>query len=302
MFHYAFNVGDYRKDTAHLSLLEHGIYRNLLDSYYMNEGPLEADDTKLMRTHCVRSADEQQAYKNVIADFFIAEDGYYRHRGCDKVLAAIYEKSDKARKSAEARWSSKNKPSRKNSCEPDANALPSQSERNANGMLPITHNPIPKDNSDELSHSVHENKPSGAESQFNLILSAYPKRAGSNPRKAALSAFKARLAEGVDPDDIAAGVDRYFRYCTARGSIGTEFVMQASRFMGPGKEFENDWEIGNANHNGKNPQHGLQHGSGSGKLSTVGRNNLAAERYLENLHREASEASGDHGAIVAEAG
>ena len=143
MHHYQFNIGDYKKDTAHLSLLEHGIYRMLIDSYYTNEGPLEADDAKLMRTHCVRSADEQQAYQNVINDFFEVVNGAYKHEGCDKVLAKIYEKSDKARESAAKRWAKKNKDLPKEKCAKDANAMRTHSEGNANGMLPITHNPLP---------------------------------------------------------------------------------------------------------------------------------------------------------------
>ncbi|HBN16156.1 MAG TPA: hypothetical protein DD407_14045 [Pseudohongiella sp.] len=154
MHHYAFNVGDYRKDTGHLTLLEHGIYRMLIDSYYVNEGPLDADDTKLMRTHCIRTPDEQQAYRNVIDDFFELDDGVYRHAGCDKVLAKIFEKSAKARESAERRWAKKSKASKPSRKPDDANAMRTHSEGNADGMLPNTHNPIPiKDNSNELSTS-----------------------------------------------------------------------------------------------------------------------------------------------------
>lgn len=152
MHHYQFNIGDYRKDTGHLSLLEHGIYRMLLDTYYLSDGVMEADDAKIMRTHCVRTADEQQAYKNVISDFFQLRDGHYFHTGCDKVLGRIYEKSDKARASAQARWDKKlnknnNKEKQKTkSSEENANAMRTHGERNANGMLPITHNPLPNIN------------------------------------------------------------------------------------------------------------------------------------------------------------
>ena len=90
MHYYTFNIGDYRRDTGHLSALEHGIYRMLLDSYYLNDGPLTADDAALMRSHCVRSADEQRAYENVIKDFFVLDNGLYIHTGCDKVLGKIY--------------------------------------------------------------------------------------------------------------------------------------------------------------------------------------------------------------------
>ena len=137
MHYYTFNIGDYRRDTNHLSLLEHGIYRSLIDTYYMNEGHLCADDAKLMRTHSIRTEDEQQAYKNVITDFFKLKGGIYTHAGCDKTLDKIYEKSQKARESAQKRWAK------------DANAMRTHSEGNANGMLPI--NPIPINPSPILS-------------------------------------------------------------------------------------------------------------------------------------------------------
>jgi len=70
MHYYQHNIADYRKDTSHLNLMEHGIYRQLLDSYYLDEIPLCVDLAKLMRSHSVRTADEEQALKNVLTDFF----------------------------------------------------------------------------------------------------------------------------------------------------------------------------------------------------------------------------------------
>lgn len=125
MIFYPFNIGDYRKDAGHLTALEHGIYRSLIDSYYVNEGPLSADDAFLMRTHCIRTKDEIRAFNQIVSEFFILDDGKYRHHGCDKVIDKILRKSDKARASAESRWQRDN-----------ANALRTDSECNANGMLP----------------------------------------------------------------------------------------------------------------------------------------------------------------------
>ena len=148
MHHYPHNIGDYRKDTSHLSLLEHGIYRQLLDTYYLEEVPLSNDLAKLMRSHSIRTNDEQQALQNVLTDFFsLTEEGYIHHR-CDKELAHIYGKSESARASANARWSRKHK-------ESDANAMPTQCEHDANGMLPNTQDPIPNT---QLKPSLGETK------------------------------------------------------------------------------------------------------------------------------------------------
>lgn len=127
MHYYQHNIGDYRKDTSHLSLLEHGIYRQLLDSYYLDEKPLTKDLSKLMRTHSIRNTDEEQALKNVLNDFFELTDDGYIHARCDGEIAKYHLKSTKAKASANARWHG------------DANALRTQSKRNANHK-PITNN------------------------------------------------------------------------------------------------------------------------------------------------------------------
>ncbi|GAG77728.1 unnamed protein product, partial [marine sediment metagenome] len=79
--------------------------------------------------HSIRTPDEHQAYKNIISDFFRLEDGFYKNDGCDKILSKIFDKSQKARESAQKRW------------DKNAKAMRTHSEGNAIGMLPI--NPIP---------------------------------------------------------------------------------------------------------------------------------------------------------------
>lgn len=131
LHYYQFNIGDYRRDTGHLSLLEHGIYRSLLDSYYLNEVPLCEDYAVLMRTHCIRTSDEEKAFKNVLLDFFILTKKGYTHKKCSEQINKYNTKSEKARLSAKVRW--------------DANAVRTHSEGNANHK-PITnnHKPIKK--------------------------------------------------------------------------------------------------------------------------------------------------------------
>lgn len=60
MHYYQKNIGDYRSATAHLSLLEHGVYNWLIDTYYSNEQPLPLDERVLFRMSLARSEDEKQ--------------------------------------------------------------------------------------------------------------------------------------------------------------------------------------------------------------------------------------------------
>ena len=133
MHYYQFNIGDYRRKTSHLTLLEHGIYRSLIDTYLLEQSPLCGDVPTLMRTHCIRTANEKKALNNVLGDFFTYENERFFNSRCDQIISSYIEKSDKARESANKRW------------EKDANALHPDSEGNANHK-PLTNNQEPSTN------------------------------------------------------------------------------------------------------------------------------------------------------------
>lgn len=81
MNHYRHHLGDYAKDTAHLSLLEHGVYGQLMRRYYATETPLPADVAEVCRSIGARSAPERAAVRNVLKDFFdLKDDGYHQKR------------------------------------------------------------------------------------------------------------------------------------------------------------------------------------------------------------------------------
>lgn len=138
MHYYKHYIGDYRRDTSHLTLLEHGIYRQLIDSYCLDEVPLTNDLAKLMRSHSVRTTEEQQALQNVLTDFFELTENGYVHKRCEKTVAEYHGKSDKARQSANARWNKENNELQSS----NANAMQSHTESNANHK-PLTINQEP---------------------------------------------------------------------------------------------------------------------------------------------------------------
>ena len=149
MHHYPFHIGDYRKDTSHLSLLDHGVYRVLIDNYYLSELPLPADLTRICRLVGARTREEIESVSNVLTDFFDIKDDGYHHAGCQKVLAGIYGKSASAQKSAEARWAkhnAKHAPNMRQTCERIENEcerIENASKNDAIGMLPNTQHPTP---------------------------------------------------------------------------------------------------------------------------------------------------------------
>ncbi|WP_079964567.1 helix-turn-helix domain-containing protein [Salmonella enterica] len=82
--------------------------------------------------------------------------------------------------------------------------------------------------------------------EFETAWLAYPKRAGGNSKSAAFKAWKARLKDGVKPEDMLAGVKRYAAYVRTTGSVGTQYVKQAATFFGPDRHFEEPWQTPSA--------------------------------------------------------
>lgn len=137
MNYYERHIGDYLKDTAHLSLLEHGVYGRLLDIYYSREEPIP--EAQAMRLVGARSEEERAAVAEVLREFFTLEDGNWRHGRCDEELAKYQDKQRKAKASAEARWGKD-----KSQSDGNADALQTQSEGNApSNQTPVTSNKPP---------------------------------------------------------------------------------------------------------------------------------------------------------------
>lgn len=135
--YYERHIGDYLKDTAHLSLLEHGIYTRLLDVYYTKECALQASE--VARLIGARSREEKSALEAVLQEFFVLQNGAHAQPRCDREIERYKEKQNKARSSANARWNKDVQHTERN-----ANAMRTHSEGNApNHQTPVTSNQTP---------------------------------------------------------------------------------------------------------------------------------------------------------------
>ena len=146
MHYYPKNIGDYRRDTMNLSLLEHGVYTTLIDHYTLNEEPISLDHLDVCWTIGARTDNEKTAVCLILSKFFIKTDEGYRHKRCDEEIAKYHAKSDTARVNANKRWDS------------NAKAMPTHSKGNANHK-PITNNQEPITNKDfEKFYAKYPNK------------------------------------------------------------------------------------------------------------------------------------------------
>jgi uncharacterized protein YdaU (DUF1376 family) len=84
MNYYEHHLGDYAKDTAHLTMLEHGAYRLLLDRYYGTEQGIPADQAH--RLARARTKEEKQAVDDVLAEFFQLVDGVWMNKRADEEI------------------------------------------------------------------------------------------------------------------------------------------------------------------------------------------------------------------------
>lgn len=126
---YPHHISDYASATAHLSFEEDCCYRRLLDRYYDTELPLEPD-VRLLSRKCRVST---EAIESVLSEFFVLVDGAWHNRRADDEIARWYDKSSKARHSAEARWTKQksNAEAVRLNSEGNANAMRTHSEGNA---------------------------------------------------------------------------------------------------------------------------------------------------------------------------
>lgn len=187
MNYYKRHLGDYAKDTRHLSLAEHGAYCLLLDYYYSTEKPIPDD-------RCERIANayadfEREAVRAVLREFFVRTDAGWTNRRADEVIAEAAGKSLKAKESALARWG-------KDESERNANASKPHSDGNA------SHKPLAT--KEQESKALEQQAARKAGSRFAEFWSVYPVKKG---RADAEAKWKARKLDAI-ADTIIADVKR----------------------------------------------------------------------------------------------
>lgn len=95
MHYYKFNIADYRKDTSHLSTIEHGIYRQLIDWYYLDEKPIPLETQVVYRRLRLGSDMEFSSLQNVLSDFFKEGKTGYVHKRIEVEINDYHEQVEK---------------------------------------------------------------------------------------------------------------------------------------------------------------------------------------------------------------
>ena len=126
MHYYKHHIGDFLKDTGHLSNDQMGVYLRMLWRYYLDEKPLENDCEGI--AFAMRS--DEKTVGLLLKHFFVLHDDGWRHNRCDKEIADYHDKKEKAVNSANARWN-------------NASAMRTHNKRNADANdIDANHKPI----------------------------------------------------------------------------------------------------------------------------------------------------------------
>lgn len=88
---YPHHIERYRRKTGHLTLMEHGAYRLLMDAYWDRRGPLPADETRLRKLIGADAEEWAQVRDAVMAFFTLTPDGWV-HEKIEENIAAAEEK------------------------------------------------------------------------------------------------------------------------------------------------------------------------------------------------------------------
>lgn len=148
MHYYQFNIADYRKDTQHLSPIEHYIYRELMDWYYLDEKPIPKK-TQLVIRRLRLVSENNQDLENVLQEFFTETDSGWEHGRIEGEIGRYHAKADTAR----ANGSKGGRPKKPKKTHPDILANPEITRSKAN-QEPLTINQLKEKEQKEIADRV----------------------------------------------------------------------------------------------------------------------------------------------------
>jgi len=153
LYSYERHLGDYAKDTGHLSLLEHGVYTILTDRCFASGKPIP--EKQIYRYARAQTSKEKRAVDAVLDEFFSLEDGWY----FSHMVQAYWQAKDKRAQTSKENGKLGGRPPRKtdetdkhnnnNSLEnekPNQNLTKTYQEPNPNlkKPVPLSFNPLYK--------------------------------------------------------------------------------------------------------------------------------------------------------------
>lgn len=234
---YKHYIGDFQRDTGHLSLTERGAYRSLLDHHYATERPLPTDMTQLCRIVGAVSKADRDAVKRVLGEFWQLDgEGWTNARALLEIAKAdeqrdtnrrIAEEREARRKAARVGDESSTNRGTTRATNRSTNASPIQTPDSRHQTI----SPTLSDTSCVIS-SLEVAKLARAEGderrEFEALKAIYPPHAGRTDWISAEHHIRRHIEHGATWQEIREGVERYARHVQATNRM----VLNPARFFG----------------------------------------------------------------------
>lgn len=253
-------VGDYLRDTGHLTGTEHGAYLLLLMQAWTRGGSLPADDERL-RLMAKLDRKEWSKARGAVLAFFVRSGDEMRNPRLDREISRARSTSEERSRAgasgAQKRWKKADERIANAMANGMANAMATPSQNDAQSQSqshPHTREDTPKPPPQsggglDLFSQLEGEKPAPrrraakaeARSQraaiagesFERFWAAYPqdRLVGAD---AAARAFRKAVDGGVGPEEIIAGARRYAAHCQAK-QTATEYIAHPTTWLNQGR-------------------------------------------------------------------
>jgi len=88
--HYPHHIGDFDRNTRHLTRIERSIYRDLMDMYYDTEEQIPLDLSYVCRKIVARTNEESTAVEQVLNEFFTKTATGWYHARCEEEISKYH--------------------------------------------------------------------------------------------------------------------------------------------------------------------------------------------------------------------
>lgn len=198
MNYYEHHLGDYARDTTHLTVLEHGVYRLLLDRYYTREEGIP--EAQAYRVALARSEDERAAVDVILDEFFALKDGLWINNKAEeeisKARARIDAASTNGKRGGRPRKNPDESETKAKITQPFQSGYENKTQTKAH-QTPITNH-----------HTPEEEK---TRSRFDLLWNEFPP-CPNNPRLKALEEWMSLDLSDDEVESAIAGAGAYARW------------------------------------------------------------------------------------------
>lgn len=219
MNYYKRHIGDYAAATRHLSMLEHGAYNLMMDTYYTTEKPLPVDVKDVFRKVGARTKEECVAVEALLHEFFTLTDKGWVQSRCQSEITVFQQKAETNKVIGKRGGRPKKETQTVNSGNPEITQTVSENSSCSKPNETLTTNQEPltiNHNKDTLLHQAGSDDPPRVSKTAAVCMVMRSEGIGSvnpsNPDLAALIDVGAQVGQFADAAKTAVGKGKGFAY------------------------------------------------------------------------------------------